>query len=63
MLICDVIIDWLQSQVIDFAWDEMKEWEVRESDGESPGSFCFQYQRGEKKARWVKIFTDYVSLT
>ena len=37
MLICDVIIDWLQSQVIDFAWDEMKEWEVRESDGESPG--------------------------
>jgi len=44
-----------ESQVIDFVWSEMKEHEVR--DGKQ--AFCFQYQRGEKKPRWVKIFTRY----
>lgn len=24
-------------------------------------AFCFEYVRGEKKPRWVKIFTPYVS--
>lgn len=24
-------------------------------------AFCFEYARGEKKPRWVKIFTPYVS--
>jgi len=39
----------------------MKQWEIRDVDEDLPASFCFQYQRGEKKARWVKVFTDYVS--
>jgi len=26
-------------------------------------AFCFEYARGEKKPRWVKIFTPYVSGT
>lgn len=25
-------------------------------------AFCFEYARGEKKPRWVKIFTPYVSV-
>lgn len=25
-------------------------------------AFCFEYARGEKKPRWVKIFTPYVSI-
>ncbi|XP_078483744.1 sorting nexin-27-like [Ciona intestinalis] len=50
----------LESQVIEFEWSEMKDWEVRKStEDEEKISFCFQYQRGEKKARWVKIFTTY----
>jgi hypothetical protein len=47
-----------QSQVVEFAWTSIKEWEV---DDEAM-AFCFQYQRPEKNPRWVKIFTPYVSL-
>jgi len=42
----------------------MKDWEVRRLEDESDEkslSFCFQYQRGEKKSRWVKVFSSYVS--
>jgi hypothetical protein len=52
------IILFLQSQVVEFAWTSIKEWEV---DDEAM-AFCFQYQRPEKNPRWVKIFTPYVSL-
>jgi hypothetical protein len=52
------IFYFLQSQVVEFAWPSIKEWEV---DDEAM-AFCFQYQRPEKNPRWVKIFTPYVSL-
>ncbi|XP_071449829.1 sorting nexin-27 [Hetaerina americana] len=45
----------LESQVVDFAWGSIKEWEV---DDEAM-AFCFRYQRPEKNPRWVKIFTPY----
>ncbi|XP_066994480.2 sorting nexin-27 isoform X2 [Anabrus simplex] len=45
----------LESQVVEFSWPTIKEWEV---DDESM-AFCFQYQRPEKNPRWVKIFTPY----
>lgn len=45
----------LESQVVEFAWASIKEWEV---DDEAM-AFCFQYQRPEKNPRWVKIFTPY----
>uniref|UniRef100_A0A8C6PTA7 Sorting nexin-27 n=1 Tax=Nothobranchius furzeri TaxID=105023 RepID=A0A8C6PTA7_NOTFU len=47
----------LENQVIAFDWGEMQRWD---SDKEG-GAFCFEYARGEKKPRWVKIFTPYVS--
>jgi hypothetical protein len=47
-----------QSQVVEFVWPSIKEWEV---DDEAM-AFCFQYQRPERNPRWVKIFTPYVSL-
>jgi len=48
----------LESQVIDFSWDEMKQWNLSE---DSDPVFKFQYQRGEKKARWVEIYSSYSS--
>ncbi|XP_063223206.1 sorting nexin-27 isoform X2 [Bacillus rossius redtenbacheri] len=45
----------LESQVVDFTWPTIKEWEV---DDDSM-AFCFQYQRPDKNPRWVKIFTPY----
>uniref|UniRef100_A0A8C6PTC1 Sorting nexin 27 n=1 Tax=Nothobranchius furzeri TaxID=105023 RepID=A0A8C6PTC1_NOTFU len=45
----------LENQVIAFDWGEMQRWD---SDKEG-GAFCFEYARGEKKPRWVKIFTPY----
>ncbi|KAJ4447685.1 hypothetical protein ANN_09693 [Periplaneta americana] len=45
----------LESQVVEFSWTSVKEWEV---DDEAM-AFCFQYQRPEKNPRWVKIFTPY----
>ncbi|PSN44097.1 Sorting nexin-27 [Blattella germanica] len=45
----------LETQVVEFAWTSIKEWEV---DDEAM-AFCFQYQRPEKNPRWVKIFTPY----
>lgn len=47
----------LQNQVIAFEWDEMQRWDTDEEGM----AFCFEYARGEKKPRWVKIFTPYVS--
>lgn len=47
----------LQNQVIAFEWGEMKRWDTDEEGM----AFCFEYVRGEKKPRWVKIFTPYVS--
>ncbi|XP_066273941.1 sorting nexin-27-like isoform X1 [Branchiostoma lanceolatum] len=44
-----------ESQVITFSWEEMTQWEV---DDEGM-AFCFQYQRGEKKPRWVRIFSPH----
>ncbi|NXV48785.1 SNX27 protein, partial [Uria aalge] len=45
----------LQNQVIAFEWDEMQRWDTDEEGM----AFCFEYARGEKKPRWVKIFTPY----
>ncbi|XP_049837248.1 LOW QUALITY PROTEIN: sorting nexin-27 [Schistocerca gregaria] len=45
----------LESQIVEFSWPTIKEWEV---DDEAM-AFCFQYQRPEKNPRWVKIFTPY----
>ena len=47
----------VQNQVIAFEWDEMQRWDTDEEGM----AFCFEYARGEKKPRWVKIFTPYVS--
>lgn len=44
-----------ESQVIEFPWRTLKQWEVDEEDM----SFNFEYQKGEKEARWVKILTPY----
>lgn len=48
-----------QNQVIAFEWGEMQRWDTDEEGM----AFCFEYARGEKKPRWVKIFTPYVSIT
>uniref|UniRef100_A0A673ISI7 Sorting nexin-27 n=1 Tax=Sinocyclocheilus rhinocerous TaxID=307959 RepID=A0A673ISI7_9TELE len=45
----------LESQVIMFEWSEMQRWDTDEEGM----AFCFEYVRGEKKPRWVKIFTPY----
>lgn len=45
----------LEDQVISFEWDEMRRWDTDEEGM----AFCFEYARGEKKPRWVKIFTPY----
>nr|XP_057940833.1 sorting nexin-27b isoform X2 [Doryrhamphus excisus] len=45
----------LENQVIAFEWGDMQRWDT---DEESV-AFCFEYARGEKKPRWVKIFTPY----
>ncbi|KFO56025.1 Sorting nexin-27, partial [Corvus brachyrhynchos] len=47
-----------QNQVIAFEWEEMQRWDTDEEGM----AFCFEYARGEKKPRWVKIFTPYVSV-
>ena len=47
-----------QNQVIAFEWAEMQRWDTDEEGM----AFCFEYARGEKKPRWVKIFTPYVSV-
>lgn len=47
-----------QNQVIAFEWGEMQRWDTDEEGM----AFCFEYARGEKKPRWVKIFTPYVSI-
>uniref|UniRef100_A0A3P9CES1 Sorting nexin 27 n=2 Tax=Haplochromini TaxID=319058 RepID=A0A3P9CES1_9CICH len=43
----------LENQVIAFDWGEMQRWDTDEEGM----AFCFEYARGEKKPRWVKIFT------
>uniref|UniRef100_A0A8B9HWB7 Sorting nexin 27b n=1 Tax=Astyanax mexicanus TaxID=7994 RepID=A0A8B9HWB7_ASTMX len=45
----------LYNQVIAFEWAEMQRWDTDEEGM----AFCFEYTRGEKKPRWVKIFTPY----
>uniref|UniRef100_A0A4W5JIX5 Sorting nexin 27 n=1 Tax=Hucho hucho TaxID=62062 RepID=A0A4W5JIX5_9TELE len=45
----------LENQVIVFEWVEMQRWDTDEEGM----AFCFEYARGEKKPRWVKIFTPY----
>lgn len=52
-----VLLSDVQNQVIAFEWDEMQRWDTDEEGM----AFCFEYARGEKKPRWVKIFTPYVS--
>lgn len=44
--------------MIAFEWEEMQRWDTDEEGM----AFCFEYARGEKKPRWVKIFTPYVSV-
>uniref|UniRef100_A0A6Q2WS55 Sorting nexin 27 n=1 Tax=Esox lucius TaxID=8010 RepID=A0A6Q2WS55_ESOLU len=43
------------NQVIAFEWVEMQRWDTDEEGM----AFCLEYTRGEKKPRWVKIFTPY----
>ncbi|XP_072132100.1 sorting nexin-27-like isoform X4 [Mobula birostris] len=50
-----VIYFFHQNQVIIFEWGEMQRWDTDEEGM----AFCFEYARGEKKPRWVKIFTPY----
>uniref|UniRef100_A0A8D3E6Q8 Sorting nexin-27 n=1 Tax=Scophthalmus maximus TaxID=52904 RepID=A0A8D3E6Q8_SCOMX len=45
----------LENQVIAFDWGEMQRWDTDEEGM----AFCLEYARGEKKPRWVKIFTPY----
>lgn len=45
----------LESQVIDFSWESIKEWEI---DDEGL-AFAFQYARPDKKPRFVRIHTPY----
>ncbi|XP_062395126.1 sorting nexin-27b isoform X2 [Sardina pilchardus] len=45
----------LENQVIAFEWSEMQRWDTDEEGM----AFCFEYARGEKKPRWVKVFTPY----
>lgn len=47
----------METQVVELTWDTVNRWE---SDDESM-AFCFQYSRNDKPARWVKVFTPYVS--
>lgn len=47
-----------QVQVIEFAWKDVKSYEVDEEGM----SFNFEYDRPGKKPRLVKIFTQYVSM-
>jgi len=48
----------MQSQVIEFPWDIIQQYEA---DDESV-SFNFEYTRQGRKPRWVKIYTQYVSM-
>lgn len=48
----------LEAQMVELTWDSITRWE---SDEESM-SFCFQYNRPDKPARWVKVYTPYVSV-
>ncbi|XP_019734341.1 sorting nexin-27b isoform X1 [Hippocampus comes] len=45
----------IENQVIAFEWGEMQRWDTDEEGM----AFCFEYARGEKKPRWVKIYTPY----
>ncbi|XP_014249297.1 sorting nexin-27 [Cimex lectularius] len=47
----------IEGQVIEFPWQTIKQWEIDEEGM----SFSFQYQKGEKNLRWVKILTPYFS--
>lgn len=49
----------LEAQMVELTWDSITRWE---SDEESM-SFCFQYNRPDKPARWVKVYTPYVSFS
>uniref|UniRef100_A0A8C4RMG8 Sorting nexin 27b n=1 Tax=Erpetoichthys calabaricus TaxID=27687 RepID=A0A8C4RMG8_ERPCA len=53
-ILCTVFIGF-SNQVIAFEWNEMQRWDTDEEGM----AFCFEYARGEKKPRWVKIFTPY----
>ena len=48
----------MQSQVIEFPWDIIQQYEA---DDEGM-SFNFEYIRQGRKPRWVKIYTQYVSI-
>ncbi|GIY26439.1 sorting nexin-27 [Caerostris extrusa] len=52
---CDARKEGHVSQIIDFNWDTVKEWEL---DDEGM-SFSFKYAPPDKKPRYVKIFTPY----
>lgn len=47
----------LEAQMVELTWDSITR---SESDEESM-SFCFQYNRPDKPARWVKVYTPYVT--
>jgi len=47
----------LESLMVELNWDSIIKWE---SDEESM-AFCFQYNRSDKSAKWVKVYTPYHS--
>ncbi|XP_064648615.1 sorting nexin-27-like isoform X3 [Lineus longissimus] len=44
-----------ESQVIEFAWDDIKQFDIDEEGM----SFNFEYAREGKRSRWVKVFSPY----
>lgn len=53
----NIFLHLLQSQIIEFQWSDIKQWEADEEGM----SFNFEYVRTGKKPRWVKVFSSYVS--
>jgi hypothetical protein len=43
--------------VIEFLWSSILQYDL----DDDAAMFCFQYQRQNKAARWVKIFSNHVS--
>lgn len=49
----------LESQVVEFQWNNITRWEIDEEGM----AFCFQYTRQDNRPpRWLKVFTPYVSI-
>lgn len=47
-----------QNQTIEFMWSSIMQYDLDDTNS----MFCFQYQRQNKAPRWVKIFSNHVSI-